>query len=146
MRIWTIHPQYLDPKGLGGAWREALGAQKSLYYLSKGIKIGYSNHSQLIRFKQHQNPMQMLCNYMHTLVDEAERRGYSYNRSLIQLPQDSQILAETNGQLEYEWQWLAKKLKMRDPQRYVALKAIKPSCNPVFKIVAGPIQPWEKIK
>ena len=90
--------------------------------------------------------MQMLCNYMHTLVDEAERRGYSYNRSLIQLPQDSQILAETNGQLEYEWQWLAKKLKMRDPQRYVALKAIKPSCNPVFKIVAGPIQPWEKIK
>jgi hypothetical protein len=27
MRIWTVHPRYLDPKGLVAAWREALLAQ-----------------------------------------------------------------------------------------------------------------------
>ena len=27
MRIWSVHPQYLDAKGLVALWREALLAQ-----------------------------------------------------------------------------------------------------------------------
>ncbi|MEN6399799.1 MAG: pyrimidine dimer DNA glycosylase/endonuclease V, partial [Rectinema sp.] len=28
MRLWTLHPQYLDQKGLTAAWREGLLAKK----------------------------------------------------------------------------------------------------------------------
>jgi hypothetical protein len=45
MRLWTLHPRYLDVKGLTAAWREALLAQKVL----AGFTIGYMNHPQLIR-------------------------------------------------------------------------------------------------
>ncbi|MGH9810894.1 MAG: pyrimidine dimer DNA glycosylase/endonuclease V, partial [Terriglobia bacterium] len=27
MRIWTLHPKYLDPQGLVALWREALLAR-----------------------------------------------------------------------------------------------------------------------
>jgi len=30
MRLWTIHPKYLDRQGLLALWREALLAQKVL--------------------------------------------------------------------------------------------------------------------
>ena len=29
MRLWSIHPRYLDPKGLVALWREGLLAQGS---------------------------------------------------------------------------------------------------------------------
>ena len=53
MRLWTLHPRYLDVKGLTAAWREALLAQKVL----AGFTIGYMNHPQLIRFRQHPQPL-----------------------------------------------------------------------------------------
>jgi hypothetical protein len=30
MRLWTLHPQYLDPRGLVALWRVALLAQQVL--------------------------------------------------------------------------------------------------------------------
>jgi len=51
MRLWTLHPRYLDPKGLVTAWREALLAQKVLSGATRGYRplhrlghcIGLSN-------------------------------------------------------------------------------------------------------
>ena len=48
MRIWTLHPKYLDAKGLVALWREALLAKHVL----EGKTVGYLNHPQLTRFKQ----------------------------------------------------------------------------------------------
>jgi hypothetical protein len=47
MRIWSIHPKYLDIKGLVALWREALLAKHVL----EGRTKGYRNHPQLDRFK-----------------------------------------------------------------------------------------------
>jgi len=47
MRIWSIHPKYLDPSGLVTVWREALLAKDAL----AGKTKGYARHPQLIRFK-----------------------------------------------------------------------------------------------
>ena len=47
MRIWSLHPQYLDRQGLTAAWREGLLAQKVL----TGTTKGYRNHPQLRRFR-----------------------------------------------------------------------------------------------
>jgi hypothetical protein len=38
MRLWSIHPEYLDAKGLVALWREALLAQNVLQCNTKGYK------------------------------------------------------------------------------------------------------------
>jgi hypothetical protein len=43
MRLWSLHPQYLDPQGLVALWREALLAQAVL----RGKTRGYKHHPQL---------------------------------------------------------------------------------------------------
>ena len=53
MRLWSIHPGYLDAKGLVALWREGLLAQKVLL----GDTRGYKNHPQLKRFKNTNNPL-----------------------------------------------------------------------------------------
>jgi hypothetical protein len=47
MRLWTVHPRYLDARGLVAAWREALLAQAVL----AGATRGYRHHPQLDRFR-----------------------------------------------------------------------------------------------
>jgi len=46
MRIWSLHPKYLDTKGLVALWRDALLARHVL----QGKTTGYKNHPQLNRF------------------------------------------------------------------------------------------------
>ncbi len=48
MRLWSLHPKYLDRQGLLAVWREGLLAQKVL----QGKTKGYKNHPQLKRFQQ----------------------------------------------------------------------------------------------
>ncbi|WP_394330809.1 pyrimidine dimer DNA glycosylase/endonuclease V [Niabella ginsenosidivorans] len=45
MRLWSIHPKYLDTKVLLAAWREALLAK----HVPEGKTKGYKNHPQWIR-------------------------------------------------------------------------------------------------
>jgi len=47
MRLWSLHPKYLDSKGLVALWREGLLAKKVL----EGGTKGYRNHPQLERLK-----------------------------------------------------------------------------------------------
>jgi hypothetical protein len=46
LRLWSIHPKYLDAIGLVALWRESLLAQKVL----AGKTEGYRSHPQLERF------------------------------------------------------------------------------------------------
>jgi len=47
MRLWSLHPSYLDPQGLVAVWREGLLAQAVL----RGQTTGYTRHPQLARFR-----------------------------------------------------------------------------------------------
>lgn len=47
MRVWSVHPQYLDPAGLVALWRETLLARA----VRNGATRGYHHHPQLKRFK-----------------------------------------------------------------------------------------------
>ena len=71
MRLWTLHPQYLDSKGLVAAWREALLAQK---VLAGGTK-GYRHHPQLHRFQSHPEPRAAIAAFLRAIADEAVHRG-----------------------------------------------------------------------
>src|SRR5471032_1666336 len=107
MRLWTLHPKYLDAKGLVALWREALLAQKVL----QGGTRGYKHHPQLFRFYQTDNPPAALAGYLVAVHEESVRRGYKFDASKIGAPRFSGKLKETRGQLEYEWLHLKRKLK-----------------------------------
>ena len=84
MRIWSLHPCLLDRRALVACWRETLLAQKVL----RGLTRGYTNHTQLIRFRAHPQPLEAVAAYLSGLADEADARGYSFNRALIGAGED----------------------------------------------------------
>ena len=79
MRLWTLHPKYLDRMGLTAVWREGLLAQKVL----SGKTSGYKNHPQLIRFRESGKPVRAIGVYLKGIHMEAARRGYAFDRRKI---------------------------------------------------------------
>jgi hypothetical protein len=141
MRLWSLHPRYLDRQGLLACWREALLAQKVL----KGETKGYRHHPQLIRFRLHPDPLPAIATYLSALADEADRRGYIFNRTKIIPMRTSLRLPVTRGQLLYEWEHLKAKLFQRDPERHRQFAGIEmPETHPVFLLVEGERESWEK--
>lgn len=141
MRLWTLHPRYLDAKGLVAAWREALLAQKVL----SGLTSGYRHHPQLIRFRLHPQPLQAIGVFLTGLAEEAEQRGYHFDTTRILQPETVNQIEETDGQLLFEWIHLQEKLKKRAPALYCQFHGIiMPESHPLFHIVSGEIREWEK--
>ena len=175
MRIWSLHPCLLDRRALVACWRETLLAQKVL----RGLTRGYTNHPQLIRFRAHPQPLEAVAAYLSGLADEADTRGYSFNRALIGAGEDSTGKNSSGkndtdkngadkaedpyasvapipvhlGQLEYELAFLQHKVAGRDPEwehrlseRLAARDELAACAHPLFEVVPGAIEPWEKTK
>jgi hypothetical protein len=106
MRLWTLHPQYLDTKGLLALWREGLLAQKVL----AGQTIGYRSHPQLVRFKALHDPVAGVATYLLLVYEEAVARGYNFNREKLGATDPALRIVVTQGQLAYEWEHLKSKL------------------------------------
>jgi hypothetical protein len=141
MRLWTLHPRYLDAAGLVAVWREALLARAVL----RGRTRGYRHHPQLRRFRESPAPIATLNRYLMEIYLEAERRGYHFDRSKIPARRRSLALRETSGQMAYEWQHLLRKLRRRAPRRYRDLRRVRrPAAHPIFRIVPGPLRDWER--
>lgn len=100
MRLWSIHPQYLDSKGLVALWREGLLAQACL----AGKTKGYTNHPQLDRFKNVANPINAIGTYLQEVAKEASMRQYNFDSSKIIESTFPDKLSVTTSQLDYEWQ------------------------------------------
>lgn len=142
MRLWSLHPRYLDPKGLVALWREALLAQNVL--LEK--TCGYKHHPQLQRFKATRNPAGAIASYLRMVADEADQRGYRFDRSKIAKRAIRSSLPVTHGQLVYELGHLLGKLKIRDLERYRQWRGLEcPETHPLFVEVGGDIEDWEII-
>jgi len=143
MRIWSLHPKYLDTKGLIALWRETLLAKHVL----EGKTKGYKNHPQLTRFKEGKNPSSLVNQYLSEVYHEAVRRGYNFNREKIDWIFSASSISVTKGQVKYEMQHLLGKLKTRDTKRYEQLKDLTTiETHPMFTEVKGEIEEWEKIK
>lgn len=141
MRIWSLHPRYLDGKGLVALWRETLLAKHVLENKTRG----YKNHPQLDRFKKAKNPVDLVNQYLFAVLEEARSRNYLFDASKVNAFTSSKITV-TNGQLEYEAMHLLKKLKSRDPQKYKELKNLHSfDPHPLFRVRAGKIESWEVI-
>ncbi len=141
LRLWTLHPKYLDAQGLVALWREALLARAVL----KGATRGYRHHPQLHRFRAHSSPRIAINVYLRVIANEAERRGYAFDRSKLGPGRDDVGLSATRGQLAYEWAHLLRKLQMRSPELYEQWRKHRsPQAHPLFEIVPGKTEPWER--
>lgn len=143
MRIWSLHPRYLDRQGLIACWRETLLAQAVV----AGRTRGYTRHPQLQRFSEQADPIAALAGYLHGVADEAERRGYHFNRGRIDRePATPPILTVTTGQLRLEWAWLRSKLKVRSPSVFELWSAVSDvEAHPSFRAIDGPVESWERL-
>jgi hypothetical protein len=140
MRLWSLHPKYLDTRGLVALWREALLAQAVL----AGRTRGYTRHPQLHRFRESRSPVESIASYLRAVQVEAVGRGYRFDASKIAPFGSVEPMAVTSGQLEYEWKHLDAKLRVRAPAWHAALKAgTRPEPHPLFRVVAGPVAQWE---
>ena len=143
MRLWSIHPKYLDRIGLAALWRESLLAQKVM----KGETKGYKHHPQLIWFRAHPDPMGAISMYLKEVWEESKRRGYAFDAGKIGNVPLMEKIPVTRGQLEYEFEWLFFKLKSRCHQKYMELPSSKEiECHPLFEVIEGRIEEWEKKK
>jgi hypothetical protein len=142
MRLWSIHPQYLDAKGLVALWREGLLAQAVL----AGQTKGYRNHPQLTRFLQSAAPQSYIAAYLQEVHAESLRRSYRFDERKIGTFPALPPLSVTSGQLDHEWAHLIAKLRTRDPERLKAFEAVRqPAPHPIFQVVTGGIAPWEVV-
>ena len=73
------------------------------------------------------------------------QRGYKFDTTKISRAKESGRIAETRGQLLYEWKHLKSKLRKRAPQVYGRIARItRPQPHPLFRIVPGGVRDWEK--
>ncbi len=174
MRLWSVHPRYLDRAGLTACWREALLAQKVL----TGTTRGYRRHPQLERFLAGSTleaqragtvadggapagpeagsapdgvapgwPGDEVVAYLHVVADAAAERGYVFDRSRIAGPRPDVVpIAVTDGQVAYEWVFLCAKLAARSPDVLERWRdVVVPEVHPIFMVVPGPVAAWEVV-
>lgn len=144
MRLWSLHPKHLDQKGLVALWREALLAKAVL----EGKTKGYKNHSQLERFKSSIHPLHYIYNYLNEIWLESLKRGYNFSVTKVPFGDYTYLpkLTVTTEQLSFEASHLKSKVDKRDPRFYSnnlsGDRKFEP--HPMFKIINGPIEKWEK--
>jgi len=142
MRLWSLHPRYLDSKGLTPAWREALLARAVL----TGQTRGYRAHPQLARFSGCPAPLDAINGYLHGLFSEACARGFAFDKGKLRAKRPHARLTVTRGQLAFELRHLRSKLHVRDPRRLRQLpRAVgRIDTHPLFRAIAGPVEAWER--
>jgi hypothetical protein len=140
MRIWSLHPRYLDSKGLVALWRETLLAKHVL----EGKTKGYKNHPQLSRFKEAKYPLDLINQYLSEVYSEALSRNFCFDEQKINWKFRKSRVSVSKGQLMYELEHLLNKLKKRDYDKYRELKSKKTfDSHPIFKLVNGEVEEWE---
>ena len=142
MRLWSLHPRYLDAKGIVALWREGLLAQAVL----AGQTRGYRHHPQLDRFRACADPAGAIAAYLAEVCAEATRRGYHFDAGKVPAHRWQGKLDVSRGQMDYEWSHLKAKLARRDPERLESLADLtRPQAHPLFRIVPGGIADWEVV-
>lgn len=142
MRLWSLHPKYLDPQGLVALWREALLAKAVIH----GETRGYKHHPQLERFSSHPHPRLAINAYLAAVYAEAAYRGYKFNRFKVGAVRAVQHISVGSGQLAHEWAHLQSKLLVRCPALHTQwAHVVTPACHPLFRRRTGPVASWERV-
>ncbi|OQB09054.1 MAG: hypothetical protein BWY21_00959 [Parcubacteria group bacterium ADurb.Bin216] len=151
MRLWSIHPVYLDDIGLSRCYYEGIGGLKTM--------LGMQRHPQLNRFKQSKDPVNNLKYYLIHVYTESVFREKDYKH--FELLEDlclksykPDYIPVSNKQLEFEIRWLVGKMSTErcynSHQKIERLmydyqnKNISSLTHHLFNVVDGEIEDWER--
>lgn len=143
MRLWSLHPRYLDRQGLVAGWREGLLAQAVLLGRTKG----YTSHPQLERFRSCEDPPAAIGAFLTAIAIEAAARGYKFDSTKINRHDGNTRLTVTDGQLDFERRHLLAKVKARNPEdtaRIALLSSQSSDAHPMFDVIPGAVETWER--
>ncbi len=91
-----------------------------------------------------EDPVSGISSYLEYVAQEADRRNYNFNRAKISKKARSKKISVTNAQLDYEFEHLLGKLKVREPSLYHEVKKVDEiQIHPLFFRVEGEIESWE---
>ncbi len=141
MRLWSIHPGHLDPRGLVALWREGLLAQAVL----KQATTGYRHHPQLARFRAQSSPVSFIVEYLKAVHAESVQRGYRFDATKIAPAAAVGHIEVPRGQIDFEWHHLKKKLKARAPEWLEEQAGSPLRVHPLFRVVPGEVADWERV-
>lgn len=132
MRLWSIHPKYLDKHALIALWREGLLAQKALS--GKGL-VDEAN-VQLVRFKKSANPVRAIGSYLSFVASEGAKQGCKLNHERILQPNfEAKFMTTDVAQMELEVEQLKARMKTRNKDKFKLLTDVhKFEANPVFTL------------
>jgi len=140
MRLWSLHPQHLDTRGLVALWREGLLAQAVL----KDETKGYRRHPQLIRFRAQPEPLASIAEFLRAVHVESTVRGFQFNGDKISSDRSARLIDVPQGQLDFEWRHLMRKLETRAPEWHERQAGAEPLVHPLFRVVPGDVADWER--
>lgn len=102
MRLWTLHPKYLDARGW---WRSgARCCWRKRFCAARPAVTGIIRNCAV--FPSLRIPPAALAAYLTAVHAEAVRRGYKFDASKIGAQRIRGKMTETRGQLLYEWRHL----------------------------------------
>lgn len=149
MRLWSIHPKYLDSKRLVTQWREALLCRAIL----DGKTKGYKEHPHFLRVKSHSQPYYFINSFLYVIWEEGKQRKFQFDKSklmenLVQKYEEPlQLMEVTEGQVQYEFDFLQKKFGEFHIQYIKNLQNFNDfgiEVNPCFIKIFGDIMNFEK--
>lgn len=141
MRLWSLHPKYLDARGLVALWLEALLVKAVLRNETKS----YRNHPQLERFRTSSTPLLVINSFLAGVFADSAARGYSFNRDKVEPVRTALRLPVATGQIAYQWSHLLSKLSKRSPEISASVSStVKVECHPPFTARSAQIATWER--
>ncbi len=82
--------------------------------------------------------------FLRGIYEESCIRGYTFSAGKFGEGHAYGTMTVTTGQLELEWAHLLAKLVHRDPERRSKALGLRPRPHPLFRVVPGPVEPWER--
>lgn len=133
MRIWKVHPKYLDQKGLSGQWFEAIIAKNSLI-----SKDGYwYNNPQMDIFKNSEDPIDAVNSYLEEVWVEGIRRGYKFKSEYFDDYCPLVTIPITHEDLYSDMNLLGDRVHKRDIDWYndIWMTGMRVVPHPLFKVI-----------
>lgn len=90
--------------------------------------------------------MAAMSTYLWGVYQESLQRGYDFDIRKIIRGVGRERMQVTRGQIAYEMEHLKNKLKIRDPEAFNEIKSVRLlKAHPMFDVIAGKVEDWEKI-
>ena len=140
MRLWSLHPRYLDPQGWSRCG-ETLLARKVL----RGETRGYRHHPQLQRFREARDPQSAIDAYLPRSTPRRRRAATRSTRTSSMPTRARKDPGRARATRRARMGHLIAQARVAQPGAHVRWRELqRPRTHPSFRVVAGGVADWER--